>query len=129
MRFGFSFLVISTGLILNAAPVAADSAAQDPRGQWLRGDGVARVNVAPCGPELCMTNVWIRPGVSDEKVGEYIRFDVKPAGPGHWKGTGYDPQRNLEFSTDMEVAGDTMMTGGCLVGGLICKSTPWTRVP
>jgi uncharacterized protein (DUF2147 family) len=76
-----------------------------------------------------MTNVWIRPGVSDEKVGEYIGFDVKSAGADHWKGTGYDPQRNLEFSTDIEVAGDTMTAGGCLVGGLICKSTPWTRGP
>jgi len=101
----------------------------DPRGHWLRADGVARVEVAPCGPDLCMTNVWIKPGVTDEKVGEYIRLEVKPTGPGHWKGTGYDPQRDLAFSTDMEVAGDSMTTGGCLVGGLVCKSTPWTRVP
>jgi uncharacterized protein (DUF2147 family) len=128
MKFGFSFLIVFTLLALSY-PVVADSTAQDPRGQWLRADGVARVNVAPCGPELCMTNVWIKPGVRGEKVGEYIRFDVKAAGPGHWKGTGYDPQRKLEFSSDLEIAGDTMTTGGCLVGGLICKSTSWTRVP
>ena len=76
-----------------------------------------------------MTNVWIRPGVSNEKVGEYIRLDVKPTGSGKWKGIGYNPQRNLEFSTDMKVGGDTMTTGGSLISGLICKSTLWTRVP
>ena len=129
MRSGYCCLVVSAWLALGSAAFADDRAAHDPRGQWLRADGVARVNVAPCGPDLCMTNVWIRPGVSDEKVGDYIRFDVKLVSPGRLKGTGYNQRRDLAFSTDIYVAGDAMTTGGCLVGGLICKSTPWTRVP
>ena len=129
MRSGYCCLVVSAWLALGAAAFADDPAAHDPRGQWLRADGVARVNVAPCGPDLCMTNVWIRPGVSDEKVGDYIRFDVRVVSPGRLQGTGHNQRRDLAFSTDIYVAGDAMTTGGCLMGGLICKSTPWTRVP
>jgi uncharacterized protein (DUF2147 family) len=124
MRFGLTlFALISIPAAVAAAP------ADDPHGGWLRGDGAARVEVATCGPSLCMTNVWIRSDVTEEKVGEFIRFDLKPAGPGRWKGTGYDPQRQIQFTTEMVVSGETMTTSGCIMAGLMCRSTQWSRLP
>jgi uncharacterized protein (DUF2147 family) len=29
----------------------------------------------------------------------------------------------------MSIEGSTLSTSGCIVGGLICKSANWTRVP
>ena len=75
-----------------------------------------------------MTNEWIKPNSGTEKVGEYIRLDLRASGPGRWKGTGHDPQRNLDFTTDMVIEGDHMTTSGCVLGGIVCRSTPWTRL-
>ncbi len=75
-----------------------------------------------------MTNTWIKPGVADEKVGEKVVFDVKPQADGTLKGSGFDPQRNVKFSVNIQVSGDSMTTSGCGLGGLICKSQSWTRM-
>ena len=118
------FVLLGSGLFFGLLSAAI---ADERQGTWLRGDGIARVNVAPCGQALCMTNVWIKPGSGNEKVGEYIRLDLQPSGPGRWNGTGHDPQRNIDFTTEMVVSGERMTTSGCALGGLLCRSTPWSR--
>ena len=111
------FLISSTG-----------AWAQDAvKGSWLRGDGVARVIVSACGAALCMKNTWIKPG-SSEKVGEYLVLNVRPSGENTWSGRGHDPQRDVGFSANMSVSGDRMTTSGCVAGGLICRTTQWTRL-
>ncbi len=113
-------LILSTTL-----PV---SAADGFFGAWARGDGVARVKVETCGAQICMTDTYIRPDVKDEKVGDKIVFDVKPAADGTLTGNGYDPQRKLNFSVVITVAGDRMTTKGCTLAGIVCKSESWTRI-
>lgn len=110
-----------------ALTVPAAAVAQDAKGNWMRGDGIARVVVSSCGEALCMKNTWIKPG-SSEKVGEYLILNVKPDGSGVWKGSGRDPQRDVNFSAEIKVAGDNMTTSGCVVGGLVCRSTQWSRL-
>ncbi len=102
--------------------------ADDFAGAWARGDGIVRATIAPCGSNLCMTDTWIKPGVTDEKVGDKVVFDVKPQADGTLKGSGFDPQRDLKFSVTLTVSGDQMTTSGCGFGGLVCKSQNWTRI-
>lgn len=115
-----SMLVIST--------MSPTMAADGFFGAWARGDGVARVKVERCGAKICMTDTYIRPDVKDEKVGDKILFDVKPAADGTLTGNGYDPQRKLTFSVVITIAGDRMTTKGCALAGIVCKSESWTRI-
>ena len=120
----FRMLTLS-GVLLACVPASAQ--AQSPLGQWSRGDGNARVRIAPCGANLCATNTWIRnPG--SEKVGQVLVMKVKKAAAGLWKGSAYDPQRQLSVSMQMKVGAKAMSTSGCVAGGLLCKTTRWTRL-
>jgi len=96
-------------------------------GDWVRDDGAARVRVATCGANVCATNTWIKdPAGQKEKVGDRLVFTIKPEDDA-WAGSAYDPQRNLSFSAKLKASGSNMMTTGCVVGGLVCRSTQWTR--
>ena len=66
------------GALLSAG-VASAAAADDPSfyGHWARGDGNARVRIAPCGVATCVTNTWIRPGTPDEKTGDKLTMQVE----------------------------------------------------
>jgi uncharacterized protein (DUF2147 family) len=93
----------------------------------MRGDGAARVKMAPCGEAICATNVWIKdPVKQSEKVGDRLVFKIAQKGDG-WTGSGYDPQRKLSLSATIKAYGDNMTTTGCVLGGMICRSTQWTR--
>jgi len=113
-------------LSLGVSSASADTSAV--MGAWQRADGIARVKVAPCGRVICMTNTYIRPDVTDEKVGERLEFDVKTASGGPLAGSVLDPKTGKSYSATIVVAGDRMTTKGCVLGGVICKSTDWTRL-
>ncbi len=118
----------STALVLAPLLITGSPAqAQSPSGIWARGDGNARVRIAPCGANICATNMWIRKSGS-EKVGQVLIMKVKKVAAGLWKGSAFDPQRNLTVSMQMKVRVRSMVTSGCIVGGLICKSTNWSRI-
>ena len=122
MRVALAFAVL-----LAASPVFAQDAAQ-VMGAWQRGDGIARVKVAPCGKVICMTNTYIRPDVTDEKVGERLEFDLNGANGAALTGTAFDPKSGKSFSTIVTVSSERMTTKGCILGGVICKTTEWTRI-
>ncbi|ESQ90240.1 hypothetical protein ABAC460_10855 [Asticcacaulis sp. AC460] len=113
--------VVALG-VLWAMPAMAS-----PEGDWARGDGKARVKIAPCGADLCAVNTWIKAGVKDEKVGDKLVMSVKNEG-GTWKGRAFDPQRNLHYRLTITLGGEAMTTSGCVLGGLVCKKMTWTRI-
>ena len=118
---------VLASLCLASFAYAAPARADITKGIWSREDGNARVRVAPCGEALCAINVWIRkPG--DEKVGDRLVLNVKPAGPGVYEGTAFDPQRNLSFTSRITYSADRMTTSGCVLK-ILCKSVGWTRNP
>jgi uncharacterized protein (DUF2147 family) len=115
-------LAVAT-LVCLATPAAAD----DIFGTWMRGDGAARVKMAACGDAICATNIWIKDQVEQkEKVGDRLVFKIAQKGDG-WEGSGYDPQRKLNLSATLKASGDKMTTTGCVLAGMICRSTQWTR--
>lgn len=109
-----------------ASAAHADTAS--PMGNWSRGDGAARVRISPCGDNICATNTWIKPGTKSEKAGDVLVMTIKPSGKGSYKGSAFDPQRNMNYRLSMEVNGDSMTTRGCVLGGLLCKSVAWSKI-
>ncbi len=97
-------------------------------GNWQRGDGNARVTVAPCGDDICAINTWIKPGTPREKTGDRLVMSVKPAPGGGYTGTAFDPQRDRTYRLTITIAGDRMTTRGCIIAGLLCRGIDWTRI-
>ncbi len=120
----FKLLSAVLAALIVASPAMADPAS--PEGNWSRGDGKARVVIQSCGSDLCAINTWIRPGVTDEHVGDRLVMTVAAKG-GKWTGQAYDPQRKLSYRLTITVSGDSMTTSGC-VFGVLCKTMGWTRL-
>ncbi len=113
-----------------ALTFAAPAGASGIFGVWMRDDGNARVRIAPCGNEICAINVWVRDPVrQNEAVGDRLVFRIKRAGASDddWTGTAYDPRRDVRLTASLNANGETMTTRGCVLGGLLCRSTVWTR--
>lgn len=110
--------------MLMASPVIA---AEDLQGAWKRGDGKARVRIAPCGSNVCATNTWVGDPSSGEKVGDRLVMTLKPNGPGSYTGSAFDPQRNMTVSMNIKVAASSFTSSGCVLGGVICRTVSWSR--
>lgn len=117
-----SALALSVAL---AHPALANGA--DPSGVWLRDDGNARVRIAPCGTDICATNLWIKDTSSGEEVGDRLVLTLKPDGADSLKGEAFDPKRNRRFAMTLTVKPDGLSTRGCIVG-VLCKTVTWTPV-
>ena len=113
--FAFAFL---------ATPVLA----QDLAGTtWLRETGASRVKFAPCGEALCGSIVWLKDPNGPAKLGQQVFFDMKPDGAGQWAGQAFNPEDGKTYSGKMTLSGATLTTAGFVFGGLICKSTNWSK--
>ena len=113
-----------------ALPIVALGAAsplQDLQGQWARDDGETRMRIAPCGGDLCATNVWVKDPKGDEHVGDVLVMKLKPKSTTELDGEADDKRRNATYDLTLTVAGDTMKSHGCAVIGLVCKDSSWTR--
>jgi uncharacterized protein (DUF2147 family) len=112
-------------LLVAAGPLQAGE--PSPLGEWARGDGKALVRIEPCAGAFCAVNTWIKPGTTDEKVGDKLVLNVTPSGSSAFTGEAFDPQRNMTFRMRMDVGPATMTTHGCVLGGLICKTMSFRR--
>ena len=110
------------------ALASAPALAADAQGVWLRADGAGKVKIGPCGDSLCGVLIWLRdPDRSPGKIGERVFYDMKPDGQNTWSGSAYNPEDGRNYSGKMELAGNALVTTGCALGGLICRSLHWTR--
>lgn len=106
---------------------ALAASAPDPSGTWNRGDGNAKVRIAPCGSNICATNVWIKDTSGGEAVGDKLVMTLKPKSSDTLSGKAFDAKRALTYAIQLKVGGQKLVTRGCLVGGLVCKSVNWSR--
>ena len=106
---------------------AIAASAPDPSGVWNRGDGNAKVRIAPCGSNICATNVWIKDTSGGEAVGDKLVMTLKPKSADTLSGKAFDAKRALTYAIQLKVGGQKLVTRGCLVGGLVCKSVNWSR--
>jgi uncharacterized protein (DUF2147 family) len=116
----------SAALLLTASPVLAD----EILGTWLRDNGALQVKFEPCGDAVCGNIAWLKPGFEAKaKVGERLFFDMRPNGANSWTGKAASPDSGSVYSGKMSIEGSHLSTSGCMVGGLICRSASWRRVP
>jgi uncharacterized protein (DUF2147 family) len=123
----FPKVFISAVLLASTSP-GLSAAESSIYGAWARGDGVARVQIAPCGGAICAINTWIKPGVTDEKIGDKLVMNVRPSGAAAMSGAAFDPQRNLNYRLKISFSATRMNTRGCLFAGLVCRNVGWTRL-
>jgi len=83
-----------------------------------------------CGDAICGNIAWLKPGADTKaKVGQRLFFDMRPDGPNSWTGKAANPDNGSIYSGKMLIEGSTLSTSGCIIGGLICKSANWRRIP
>jgi len=114
-------------LVLITSAAHADAFSQS-RGVWMRDDGNAQVSIAPCGQQLCATNLWIGDTSKGEQAGDKLIMTLKPKSGQVLVGKAYDPKRKLTYSMTLTVSQGGLSTRGCIVGGLVCKNARWTPV-
>lgn len=114
----FATLMLTVG-----ASQAQQSA--DPSGTWLRDDGNARVRIAPCGGNICATNLWIGDTSKGEEAGDRLVMSLQPKSPDTLAGTAYDAKRDRTYSITVQVSKNALLTRGCILGGVLCKNVHW----
>ena len=104
----------------------APALSKDIVGKWQRGDGGAHVEITNCGASYCAANTWVSDTSGFEKVGDKLIIDVKETGRGVLEGEAYDPRRGLTYA--LANADRKLLTKGCILLGILCKSMTWTRL-
>jgi uncharacterized protein (DUF2147 family) len=117
-------------LIVLAAHTATAAGTPNMVGHWARGDGNVRVDIEPCGSNICAVNTWVREKTDGEAVGDKLVMTLKPKSDTVLDGQAFDQKRDKTYAmrVTMHQAGN-MTTEGCILGGLACKSVTWTRIP
>jgi uncharacterized protein (DUF2147 family) len=123
-----STAVVFSAAVFSAVMAASPALADDVTGTWLRESGQSKVKFGPCGDAICGNLVWIKPGVdTPAKVGQRLFVDMKPTGPNTWSGNYINPDDSKTYAAKMSLSGGTLTTAGCAMGGMICRSSTWTR--
>jgi uncharacterized protein (DUF2147 family) len=122
--------------------------AADPFGNWLTEDGKATVRIANCGGALCGTIVALkeandpktgRPKIDENNadaslrgrpmIGVQIVLSMKPSGTANkWSGQVYNAEDGKTYNGSLTLQdANTIKLEGCILGGLVCKASKWTR--
>ncbi|HGG06555.1 MAG TPA: DUF2147 domain-containing protein [Aliiroseovarius sp.] len=124
---------IVLGLVM--AIFAAFPALADPLvGLWKTDvdDGAyAYVNIQPCGSGFCgtITRTFNSTGeYQSENIGKDIIRNMVPAGGGKYNGNVWRPSNGKIYVGKLRLKGNSLKMSGCVAGGLICKSSNWTRI-
>ena len=106
--------------------VTADTGGPSITGDWRRLDGGLRINIAPCGEQLCAVSTWTRDPES-ERVGDRLILSLREREGSTLAGKAFDERRGLTYSMLISVNHDAMTTRGCLLAGMACRTMNWTR--
>lgn len=125
--------ILTTAMLaLFAFAVPATASAQSAlEGRWVNPHHTVIVNVARCGEAYCGTVSWATAKNREHgtKPGVRVLTDLRPTGDGTYKGSAYEPKRDMHGSATVRQEGaDVMVVKGCALFGLFCKEQRWTRV-
>lgn len=122
LRFAVGFAA------LLALPSAAFAQADPILGTWTRDTGASKITFARCGDSICGSIAWIKdPSATKAKVGQRVFTGVKQTAPGKYSGTAIDPEDGKQYSGSITVNGNSLSGGGCVMGGLICRTVNYTK--
>ena len=105
----------------------ASSLAASVDGVWMRTDGAAKVQFAPCGSAECGSIVWLKKSDGRATIGERVFFGMAQTASNTWAGTAHNPEDGNDYDGTMTLSGSRLTTQGCAMGGMICKSQTWSR--
>ena len=114
--------------LLTLAPGLGRAADPNPVGNWLRANRTVRIAVTQCGDKFCAINTWVKRPEGREKKGDELILDMKRISATKFQGKAYDVRRQMTYGMTVTFQGDSMVTSGCVLFGVICKSTGWTRI-
>jgi uncharacterized protein (DUF2147 family) len=135
-------LSISKKLILPVAfagmlTVSAGAQTRDITGTFVNETGGTKVRLVNCDAGVCGTVIWMRNPVKDVKNPDASKRDrpvvglqavtLKPTGSGTYAGSLYDTESGKTYSGKAKLAGEDVELSGCVLGGLICKTSVWKR--
>jgi uncharacterized protein (DUF2147 family) len=117
-------LLVALAIVAVSAPAAAG----DVTGLWMRDDGSAKLRFSACGGDaICGFLAWKKEPDGPAEVGQQLFFDMKPNGENAWAGSAFNPNDGNRYTAKLTFSGDHLVTAGCVLGGLICKSFDWRR--
>ena len=61
-------------------------------------------------------------------MGDRLVLTLEQASDGVLTGEGYDPKRDLTVKVRLEVSETRLVSRGCILLGLLCKTVSWQRV-
>lgn len=121
--------ILLTLAAIGFAMASGNALAADVSGTWVRDTGASHVKFGACGGAICGNIVWLKPGIeTPAKIGQRVFSNMKPDGANTWSGSAFNPEDGKTYTGKMTRSGSTLTTSGCVMGGMICKSTTWTRV-
>lgn len=120
-----TLIFASCAVFLLTVASASSQQSADPSGVWLRDDGNARVQIAPCGTNICATNLWIADTSKGEEAGDRLVMTLKPKSADTLAGSAYDEKRDRTYSITVQVSDNALLTRGCILGGVLCRSVHW----
>ena len=92
-----------------------------------------QIEIAPCGQALCGTLIRSFDGggvaLDSENVGKRIVRDMMSQGGGYYDGGKvWAPDRDKSYTANLQLNGSSLAVSGCVLGGLICRASDWSRV-
>jgi len=125
-------ILAKAALVLLGATVPVMASAQAAiEGKWANPKHSVVVNVSRCGDAFCGTVSWASAKNRERGTtpGTRVLSDLRPAGDGVYKGSAFEPKRQMRGSaTVRQLNSNVMIVKGCAVMGLFCKEQRWTRV-
>ncbi|MGB5868751.1 MAG: DUF2147 domain-containing protein [Albidovulum sp.] len=126
-------LIIAATLVLTAGAAWADPV----EGLWKTkpddNGNYGHVDIAPCGAKLCgvLVRAFDETGAEalSENIGKRIVWDMVAQGAGAYAdGKVWAPDRDKTYNAKMVLSGDNLAVSGCVLGGIICRKSDWSRV-
>lgn len=128
-------IAITSSHLASAQPNAPPAATQT-RSVWINPYNSVKVEIGPCGTNLCGWVVWAnseaqqeaRDGGTANLVGTELLQNYHSTGTNSWQGRVFVPDMGRSYySTISKTGPDTLKVSGCILGGLICRSQIWHR--
>lgn len=122
--------LLSAALILSGAvAVQADPIA----GLWaseVNEEGASlHVQISPCGDAVCGTVAKVLGHSDTSPEGMQMIWGMKAQGGGEYSGGKvWAPDQDKTYRGKLLLKGDTLTMSGCILGGVICRGSDFTRL-
>lgn len=134
--------MLIAGLVIcsPSCPVAEQTTAPDPAGEWLVKDKTAHIHIASCNKKLWGVISWVQTPDTDKNnpdaskrnrpvLGLPILLGLQPGDSGEWSGNIYNADNGKIYKGGIHLkSADILHVEGCIFGGILCGGEDWMRL-